>query len=303
MPSSWKTFGRAVEIVAIVLLVLAVSYLWVNSDSEDTEAPQVESQAPDARAEAVQRPYRPPVPTATETGAYQRPVAVSPPIDNSPPADLYQPPKDPLAIYSSAGQMNPCDVAEQFVTDWQAEKMTPSEFVEQVIWGTQAVLRSKQNIYDENLDELYDVFYENLLPYFDTRYLAQQVLAKHWKIATADQQGRFDCAFQIVLIKRLAELLLECYQGELDILPFSGNVGRRTVIVKTRCQWVDVSSISVNYTLLNQENQWRMFDVTIEGVSYVRGYRTELDAEIRNSSLEEVIQRLEKDAEIALGRG
>jgi ABC-type transporter MlaC component len=46
-----------------------------------------------------------------------------------------------------------------------------------------------------------------------------------------------------------------------------------------------------------------MFDVTVEGVSYVRSYRTELETEIRKSSLEEVIQRLEKDAIIALGRG
>ena len=286
-----------------MLLVLAVSYLWVNSGSEDTEAPQVQSQAPDARAEAVQRTYRPPVPTATETGAYQRPVAVSPPIDNSPPADLYQPPKEPPPIYSSAGQMRPCDVADQFVTDRQAEKMTPYEFVEQAIRGIQAVLWSKQNIYDENLVELFDVFYENLLPYFDTHAVAQQVLAKHWRIATTDQRGRFDCAFQIVLNNRMATELLECYQGELAILPFSGDARKRTVIVKTRCQLVDGSSFSVNYTLLNQENQWRMFDVTVEGVSYVRGYRTELDAEIRNSSLEAVIQRLETDAEIALGGG
>ena len=55
MPSSWKTFGRTVEIVTIVLLVLAVSYLWINSDSGDAEAPQVLSQAPEARAEAVPR--------------------------------------------------------------------------------------------------------------------------------------------------------------------------------------------------------------------------------------------------------
>jgi phospholipid transport system substrate-binding protein len=129
------------------------------------------------------------------------------------------------------------------------------------------------------------------------------VLAKHWRIATTDQRGRFDCAFQIILIKRLATELLECYQGELAILPFSGDARKRTVRVKTRCQWVDVRSISVDYTLLNQENQWRMFDVTVEGVSYVRGYRVELDAEIRNSSLEAVIQRLETDAEIALGGG
>ena len=39
-----------------------------------------------------------------------------------------------------------------------------------------------------------------------------------------------------------------------------------------------------------------MFDVTVEGVSYVRNYRVEFDSEIRNSSLEEVILRLENEA-------
>jgi ABC-type transporter MlaC component len=38
-----------------------------------------------------------------------------------------------------------------------------------------------------------------------------------------------------------------------------------------------------------------MFDVTIEGVSYVRNFRAEFDAEIRATSLEQVITRLESE--------
>ena len=74
MTSSWKALGRTVEIITIVLLVLAVGYLWVNSDSEDTEAPQVTGQAPDAKTETVEHPYQPPVPTSADTGSYQPPV-------------------------------------------------------------------------------------------------------------------------------------------------------------------------------------------------------------------------------------
>lgn len=43
--------------------------------------------------------------------------------------------------------------------------------------------------------------------------------------------------------------------------------------------------------------------MTIEGVSYVRNYRKEFEAEIQLSSLEIVIQRLENDAGIAPGGG
>ena len=44
-----------------------------------------------------------------------------------------------------------------------------------------------------------------------------------------------------------------------------------------------------------------MFNVVIEGVSYVRNFRAELDSEIRASSLESVIERLEGEAGIAAG--
>jgi phospholipid transport system substrate-binding protein len=66
--------------------------------------------------------------------------------------------------------------------------------------------------------------------------------------------------------------------------------------VKTTVDLEDGTNISVNYTLLNKKPGWMMFDVTIEGVSYIRNFRTEFDAEIKSSSLEEVIVRLEKEA-------
>ncbi len=72
MTSSWKALGRTLEIITIVLLVLAVGYLWVNSDSEDLEAPQGASQAPDAKIETVEHPYQPPLSTAADPGISPR---------------------------------------------------------------------------------------------------------------------------------------------------------------------------------------------------------------------------------------
>ncbi|MGB5721447.1 MAG: ABC transporter substrate-binding protein, partial [Woeseiaceae bacterium] len=52
------------------------------------------------------------------------------------------------------------------------------------------------------------------------------------------------------------------------------------------------------YELVKRESGWLVFNVVIEGVSYVRNFRAELDAEIRGSSLDEVIARLEREADI-----
>jgi TRAP-type C4-dicarboxylate transport system substrate-binding protein len=109
MTSSWKTFGRTVEIITIVLLVFAVSYLWVNSGSEDTEAPQVASQAPDAETETVERSYQPPVPSSADTGTYRQLEETPPYIDISPPADLYQQPYQTGPAASSTIFARSCD--------------------------------------------------------------------------------------------------------------------------------------------------------------------------------------------------
>jgi phospholipid transport system substrate-binding protein len=56
--------------------------------------------------------------------------------------------------------------------------------------------------------------------------------------------------------------------------------------------------VSVVYDMVKRDEDWLMFNVVIEGISYVRNFRAELDSEIRGSSLEAVIERLEKEAGI-----
>ncbi len=55
----------------------------------------------------------------------------------------------------------------------------------------------------------------------------------------------------------------------------------------------DGTKVPVNYSMVNRDKGWLMFDVTIEGISYVRNYRTEINSEIQQTSLDAVIARLE----------
>ena len=57
--------------------------------------------------------------------------------------------------------------------------------------------------------------------------------------------------------------------------------------------------MSVDYELVKRKAGWLVFNVVIEGVSYVRNFRAEFDSEIRSSSLDAVIERLESEAGIS----
>jgi len=182
-----------------------------------------------------------------------------------------------------------------------AQASAPDEFVSEAIRELAEKLDGRKSELAADPETMYALIDEILLPRFDRRLAAQQVLAKHWSSASDEQRDRFINAFYNTLVRRYADGILDFEHDRIQVLPFRGDMAKRTVIVKTRVDLEDGSNVSVNYTLVGHDNGWRMFDVTIEGVSYVRNFRAEFDAEIREIGLEQVIVRLE--TEVVAGGG
>ncbi|MGI9199595.1 MAG: MlaC/ttg2D family ABC transporter substrate-binding protein [Woeseiaceae bacterium] len=177
-----------------------------------------------------------------------------------------------------------------------AEAETPDEFVTDAVDVLAAQLDGRRSELADDQQALYALVDDLLLPRFDRKTAAQQVLARHWRGASDEQKTRFIESFYSILVQRYADGVLEFEPDRIKVLPFRGDATKRTATVKTTVDLEDGTNISVNYTLLNKKPGWMMFDVTIEGVSYIRNFRTEFDAEIKSSSLEDVIVRLEKEA-------
>jgi phospholipid transport system substrate-binding protein len=138
-----------------------------------------------------------------------------------------------------------------------------------------------------------------LLPRFDREFAAAAVLGKHWRTASDEQKQRFIQAFYETLLQRYADGVVDFDMSRVEVLPYRGDDTKRTTVVKTEVRLDDGKKVPVNYTLVHRDDTWRMFDVQIEGVSYVINFRKELDSEIRASSLDGVIARLEREAGIA----
>jgi phospholipid transport system substrate-binding protein len=148
----------------------------------------------------------------------------------------------------------------------------------------------------ENRDELYALIDEVLLPRFDRKLAAQLVLAKHWRTASDEQRERFINAFYNSLLRKYADGLLEFDEERIEVLEFRGDTSAKRSLVKTNVTLDDGTQVPVHYDLVNRGDRWLIFNVKVEGVSYVSNFRTEIDSEIRASSLQAVIDRLESEA-------
>ena len=134
---------------------------------------------------------------------------------------------------------------------------------------------------------------QHLLPHFDTDYAGQLVLGKHWRQATAAQRKRFVDAFYQSLMRNYGEALLEFTADRMKILPFKGDPNASSATVRTLVRRSNGTPVPVNYSLRKTPSGWKAWDVTIEGISYVKNYRNDFGAEVAQKGLDSVIQRLE----------
>lgn len=153
--------------------------------------------------------------------------------------------------------------------------------------------RAEYRKYPRKVDALVDKF---LLPHFDSQYAGRMVLARHWTTATAEQRMRFIDAFYHSLLSNYGSALSDFTGDRLTVLPYKGDPAATSATVRSLVRRSDGSNVAVNYSLRRTDKGWMAWDVSVEGISYVKSFRDDFGAEIEQKGLDAVIARLEAAA-------
>lgn len=139
-----------------------------------------------------------------------------------------------------------------------------------------------------------------LLPNFEIDYATRLVLGNHWRSATPEQQKRFQAAFVRFLVRTYGRAIVTFKREQLTFLPLRGAVDPKRTTVQTEIKRASGAPVPVDYVLRQTPAGWKVFDVVIEGISYVRNYRTSFGEEIEREGkgdpakgIEALIVRLE----------
>jgi phospholipid transport system substrate-binding protein len=137
-----------------------------------------------------------------------------------------------------------------------------------------------------------------LLPNFDTEYSARLVLGQSWRTATPEQRKRFVDAFYHSLLRNYGAALIDFTADRFVVLPYKGDPGDTTATVRTEVKRSSGDKVPVNFSLRKTSEGWKAWDVVIEGISYVKSFRTDFASEIQQKGLDDVITRLEKEGRV-----
>ena len=132
-----------------------------------------------------------------------------------------------------------------------------------------------------------------LLPHWDFDFTSQLVLGRAWRTATPAQRKAFEEAFLHYLTATYAKGISGFHGAKVQVLPFRGDTSKEFVTVQTRVEAENHQPVDVDYVMHKTPEGWKAFDVKIAGVSYVQTYRNEFQSEIKRTSLQALIARLQ----------
>ena len=164
------------------------------------------------------------------------------------------------------------------------------------------VINTDKEKIKKNPEYVYDVVQKYLVPHIDFVSAARWVLGKHERDAEQKEKIQFILEFRTLMIRFYASALREyLINNEVEIkkemiqyFPVELKEGQTEVVVRSQIIPTDDKKVPVHFHMHLKKGQWKIFDVSVEGVSVVTTYRTSFSSQIRKKGLAEVIASLKK---------
>jgi phospholipid transport system substrate-binding protein len=130
---------------------------------------------------------------------------------------------------------------------------------------------------------------------FDFEEVARRALSVHWAARTPTERTEFVGLFTD-LLERAYLGRIEAYAGETIAYAAEKVDGDfavvRSRIVPRRRSEARAHDTALEYRLLRKDGRWKVYDVLIDGVSFVSTYRSQFDRIIKGSSYASLVDRL-----------
>jgi phospholipid transport system substrate-binding protein len=154
------------------------------------------------------------------------------------------------------------------------------------------ILRTEKDVGKGSMNRIGKLVEEQIATKFDFNRMSRAMLGPKWNLASQDEQDHFINEFRSLLIRTYSSALSKFRDQTIAYKPFTAEPGNEGVIVKTQIIQQGESPIPLNYSLEKVDGAWKVYDVSIDGLSLVSAYRGQFVEELKLNGIAGVIQKL-----------
>ena len=141
---------------------------------------------------------------------------------------------------------------------------------------------------------VYSLATKVVVPHADLEEMSKRVLPPQtWNKIPTSQRAQFQKEFTMLLVRTYASALADYNDQTIRFNPVRGGFqGKNIVQVDSQIIRTDGPAITVNYKLIKKGTDWKLYDMTVEGVSLLESYRSQFADKLARGNMSDLIRDL-----------
>ena len=173
-----------------------------------------------------------------------------------------------------------------------AETIAPDELIRKTVDEVIGIIKLDKDIQAGDQKKINALVEAKVLPHFDFTRMTQLAVGRYWRTATPEQKQALVTEFRNMLVRTYTKVFTVYRDQTVEVKPVRMAAGDTEATVKTTITKPGTQVIPVDYEMKLADDGWKVFDISIEGVSMVMSYRGTFASQIQESGIDGLIKTL-----------
>lgn len=187
-----------------------------------------------------------------------------------------------------------------------AQEQGPEQLIQRITGEVMTAFQSDQELAAGDKDKALKLAEQKVLPHVDFEEATRLAVSRAWSRASAQQQKALVTEFRAMLLRTYTNAIGTYAGMQAKLLPTRGKPQGESpgseATVRYQFSRSGGKPVLVAYEMRKTGAGWKIYDVSVEGMSLVLTYRTEFDGILKQEGIDGLISRLaQKNAPPKLG--
>jgi phospholipid transport system substrate-binding protein len=176
----------------------------------------------------------------------------------------------------------------------RAQAVAPDVLVKNVTEEVMTILREDKEIQSGNIQRAMTLIETKVAPHFDFSRMTSLAVGRGWQQISADQRKALTEEFHTLLVRTYANSLTAYSEQSVSFKPSATPDKNGEVTVRSQINKPGAAPIPLDYSLIRNEDGWKVFDVMVANVSLVTNYRSSFASEMNKGGADGLLKALQE---------
>jgi phospholipid transport system substrate-binding protein len=169
----------------------------------------------------------------------------------------------------------------------------PDALVRSVADDVLRIVQQDRELRAGDTEKMAQLIEEKIVPHFDFERMTRLAVGRSWREANPEQRKQLVDEFRTLLVRSYSAAYSAYKYIVVEVRPVKVQPSDDDVQVKSQIKLPGgAPPVNVDYSMVKNGEEWKVYDVTVDGVSLVTTYRSTFADEVSRGGIDGLIKSL-----------